>query len=105
MPLTLSPRLRTSYLRSNVDEALVTALKVYMINDRETFVGLDDTEAEFKNIAPDQGIDLVNAHEREMSRLISAWKHVLPQRPNATSTQWLRPTVCPRRSFQRIGRP
>ena len=48
-----------------------------MINDRETFVGLDDTETGFKNIAPDLGIDLVNgrfANKREMSLLISAWK-------------------------------
>ena len=60
-----------------MDEALITALKVNIINDRETFVGLDDTEAGFKNIAPDLGVDLVNgglAHKREMSRLISAWK-------------------------------
>ena len=28
----------------NVDEALITALKVNKINDRETFVGLDDTD-------------------------------------------------------------
>ena len=76
----------------NVDAALITALKVNMINDRETFVGLDDTEAGFKNIAPDLGIDLVNgglAHKREISRLISAWKHACiasetkhPRRPH-----------------------
>ena len=38
---------------------------------------MDDTEAGFKNIAPDVSIDLVNgglAHKREVSRLISAWE-------------------------------
>ena len=60
----------------DVGEDLITAQKVNMINDRETFVGRDDKEAGFKNIAPDLGIDLENgglAHKREMSRLISAW--------------------------------
>ena len=74
---TLNPLSRTSLRTLNIDEALITALKVNMINDRETFVCLDDTAAGFKNIAPDLGIDLVNgglAHKREMLRLISAWK-------------------------------
>ena len=73
----LEPAIENLLRTLNVDEALITALKIHMINDRETFVGLDDTEAGFKNIAPELGIDLVNgglAHKREMSRLISAWK-------------------------------
>ena len=77
--IPLAPNLEPAFknfLRTlNVDEALINAPRVNMINDRETFVGLDDTEASFKNIAPDLGIDLVNgglAHKREMSRLISA---------------------------------
>ena len=78
---TFAPDLEPAFenlLRTlSVGEALITALKVSMINDRETFVGLDETEAGFKNIALYLGIDLVNgglAQKREMSRLISAWK-------------------------------
>ena len=62
----------------SVDESIITALQVNMIADRETFVGLVDTEAGFMKNAPDFGIDLENggvAHKREMSRLITAWKH------------------------------
>ena len=73
----LEPAFENLLRTVNVDEALITTLKVNMINDRETFVGLDDTEAGFKNIAPDLGIDFVNgglADKREMSRLIAAWK-------------------------------
>ena len=33
----------------NVEEALITAPRINMINDRETFVGFEDTEAGFKN--------------------------------------------------------
>ena len=58
----------------NVDESLITALKLNMITDRETFVGLDDTEAGFKNIAPDLGINLESGGLAHMSRLITAWK-------------------------------
>ena len=66
----LEPAFENLLRTLNVDEALITALKVSMINDRETFVGLDETEAGFKNNAPDLGIDLVNgglAQKREMS--------------------------------------
>ena len=51
--------------------------RVNMISDRETFVGLDDTEAGLKSNGPDFGIDLERrglAHKREMARLINAWK-------------------------------
>ena len=60
-----------------MDESLINALRVNIITGRETFIGLDDTEAGFKSIGPDLGIDLTNgglARKREMSRLISAWK-------------------------------
>ena len=73
----LEPAFENLLRTLNVDEALITALRINMINHRETFAGLDDTEAGFKNIAPDLGFDLVNgglAHKREMSRLISARK-------------------------------
>ena len=73
----LEPAFENLLRALSVDEALNTALKVNMITDRETFVGLDDTEAGFRKIAPDLGIDLESgrlAHKREMLRLITAWK-------------------------------
>ena len=66
----LEPAFENLLRTLNVDEALITALKVNLINDRETFVGLDDNEAGFKNIAPDLGIDPENgglAHKREVT--------------------------------------
>ena len=73
----LEPAFENLLRTLNVDESLIKALRINMITDRETFIGLDDTEAGFKSIGPDLGIDLTNgglAHKREMSRLISAWK-------------------------------
>ena len=73
----LEPAFENLLRTLNIDESLNKALRINMITDRETFIGLDDTEAGFKSIGPDLGIDLTNggfAHKREMSRLISAWK-------------------------------
>ena len=87
----------------------ISAFKVNMINDRETFMGLDDTDAGFKNIASDLGIDLENgglAHKREMSRLITAWnKLALLRNRNYKSTPRPKLTEYPRLYYQKIGRP
>ena len=70
--LAMAPDLEPAFenlLRTlNVDESLINALRVNMITDRETFIGLDDSEAGFKSIGPDLGIDLTNgglAHTKE----------------------------------------
>ena len=73
----LEPAFKNLLRTLNVDESLIKALRIKMITDRETFVGLDDSEAGFRSIGPDLGIDITNgglAHKREMSSLISAWK-------------------------------
>ena len=78
-----------------------------MIKDRETFVVLDDTEAGFKNIAPDLGVNGGLANKREMSRLIEALvsKLDLPQKLNNRSTRWPKHTVLPTAlHFRKIGR-
>ena len=43
----LEPAFENLLRTLNVDESIITALKVNMIVDRDTFIGLDDTEAGF----------------------------------------------------------
>ena len=52
----LEPAFENLLRTLNVDESLIKALRINMITDRETFIGLDDTEAGFKRIGPDLGI-------------------------------------------------
>ena len=56
----------------NVDESLINALRINMITDRETFIGLDDSEAGFKSIGPDLGIDLTNGGLAHKKRDVSS---------------------------------
>ena len=88
--LDLEPAFENLLRTVNVDEALITALKFNVITHRETFVGLDDTEAGFKTIAPDLGLDLE-------SGVVSL------QKPRSKQMRSRKFTECPRPCYLRVG--
>ena len=79
-----------------------------MITYRETFIGLDDTEAGFKSIGPDLGIDLANGGPRTQKRDVSPHFSLETGSPcvgsqTTSGRSCQSPRGFGRRSFRKIG--
>ena len=76
--IQLQPSLERLLRDAKVDNATILALLHCQINDRDTFVRLDDSADGLKSLAKDVDIDLENGgmpHKREFARISKRQRH------------------------------